>query len=308
MPTKFKLNTGAEIPALGFGTWQDEQAQEDAVTEALKAGYRHIDTARVYLTEKAVGKAIKKSGIPREELFITTKLWNNKHHPDDVAPALQQSLDDLELEFVDLYLIHWPVAWKRGEELFPKKNGNMLLEDIDIVDTYKAMEKLLSTGKVKAIGVSNFSKAEMERLLQNTSVVPAVHQMECHPWLQQREFTAWHRAKGIHVTHYSPLGNQNQLYGEKGSIGKLIDEPILAEIGKQYEKSAAQVTLAWGVTQGHSVLPKSKTPSRIQSNLKGDFRLGPHDMEKIQYINKKLRFNDSSAEFGRDFFTDLEGK
>lgn len=105
------------------------------------------------------------------------------------------------------------------------------------------MEKLLSTGKVKAIGVSNFSKAEMERLLQNTSVVPAVHQMECHPWLQQREFTAWHRGKGIHVTHYSPLGNQNQLYGEKGSIGKLIDEPILAEIGKQYEKSAAQVTL-----------------------------------------------------------------
>lgn len=111
------------------------------------------------------------------------------------------------------------------------------------VQTYKAMEKLLSTGKVRAIGVSNFSKAEMERLLANISVVPAVHQMECHPWLQQRDFTAWHREKGIHVTHYSPFGNQNQYYGEKGSIGKLIDEPILAEIGKQYEKRASQVTL-----------------------------------------------------------------
>ncbi|KAJ5370316.1 oxidoreductase [Penicillium cataractarum] len=287
MPTEFKLNTGAEIPAIGFGTWQDEQAQEDAVTEALKVGYRHIDTARVYLTEKAVGKAIKRSGIPRQELFITTKLWNNKHHPDDVAPALQQSLNDLELDYVDLYLIHWPVAWKRGDELFPKKNGNMILEDIDIVDTYKAMEKLLDTGKVKAIGVSNFSKAEMERLLKETSVVPAVHQMECHPWLQQR---------GISFTD------------RRARLEKLINEPVLAEVGKQYDKSAPQVTLAWGVTQGHSVLPKSKTPSRIQSNLKGDFRLGPRDMEKIRYIDKKLRFNDSSGEFGRDFFTDLEGK
>ncbi|KAJ5160468.1 oxidoreductase [Penicillium canariense] len=307
MTTRFKLNTGAEIPAIGFGTWQDEHAQEDAVVNAIQAGYRHIDTARVYLTEKAVGKAIKKSGVPRKDLFITTKLWNNKHHPDDVASALQQSLSDLELDYVDLYLMHWPVAWKRGEDLFPKQNGNYILENIDIVDTYKAMEALLKTGKVKAIGVSNFSKAEMERLLQNTSVVPAVHQMECHPWLQQNEFTAWHRAKGIHVTHYSPFGNQNALYDDKG-VGKLIDEPILAEIGKQYEKSPAQVALAWGVTQGHSVLPKSKTPSRIKSNLEGDFKLGPHDMEKIQYINKKIRFSDASGEFGREFFTDLEGK
>ncbi|EPS32103.1 putative oxidoreductase [Penicillium oxalicum] len=308
MPTRFKLNTGAEIPAIGFGTWQDEQAQEDAVTEALKAGYRHIDTARVYLTEKAVGKAIKKSGIPRHELFVTTKLWNHQHHPDDVPAALQQSLDDLAMDYVDLYLVHWPVAWKRGEDLFPKKDNNFVLEEIDFVDTYKAMEKLLDTGKVKAIGVSNFSHAEMERLLENTSVVPAVHQMECHPWLQQRSFAAWHRQRGIHITHYSPLGNQNQLYQAKGAVGKLIEEPTLAEIGKQYDKSAPQVTLAWGVTQGHSVLPKSKTPSRIQSNLKGDFRLSPRDMEKIQHLDRKLRFNDSSGDFGRDFFTDLDGK
>jgi alcohol dehydrogenase (NADP+) len=170
------------------------------------------------------------------------------------------------------------------------------------------MEKLLSTGKAKAIGVSNFSKAEMERLIQNTSVVPAVHQLEGHPWLQQRSFVDWHKSKGIHVTHYSPFGNQNEIYSSKAQIGKLIDEPVLAEIGKKYNKSSAQVALAWGVTQGHSVLPKSKTPSRIKANLEGDFHLSDEDMKKIQGIDKKLRFNDSSADFGRDFFTDLEGK
>lgn len=198
-----------------------------------------------------------------------------------------------------------------------------------IIKTYKAMEKLLQTGKTKAIGVSNFSKAEMERLLSEASVIPAVHQMECHPWLQQHAFTDWHREKGIHVTHYSPFGNQNETYGIKGGFGKLIEEPVLVEVGKPYGKSAAQVALgklerlqfsraqnfrltsilvAWGVTQGHSVLPKSKTPSRIKSNLEGDFKLSPQDMEKINGINRKMRFNDSSGEFGRDFFEDLEGK
>ncbi|PYH92113.1 aldo/keto reductase family protein [Aspergillus ellipticus CBS 707.79] len=310
MTTYFKLNTGAEIPAIGFGTWQDAEAQEHAVVDAIKAGYRHIDTARVYGTEKAVGKAIKKAGVSRDQLFVTTKLWNNKHHPDDVAQAVQDSLDDLDLEHIDLFLIHWPVAWKRGSELFPKENGKPAVVDIDYIDTYKALEKQLATGKVKAIGVSNFSKAEMERLLKNTSVVPATHQLESHPWLQQPGFAEWHKSKGIHVTHYSPFGNQNELYSSKEgtTIGKLIEDPVLAEIGTKYNKSAAQVALAWGVTVGHSVLPKSKTPSRIKANLEGDFKLDAEDMKKIQGIDRKLRFNDSSADFGKEFFTDLDGK
>ncbi|KAJ5740806.1 hypothetical protein N7493_000678 [Penicillium malachiteum] len=308
MATKFQLNTGASIPAIGLGTWQDAHAQEEAVLEAIKAGYRHIDTARVYGTEKAVGAAIKKSGVPREELFVTTKLWNNKHHPEDVEPALQDSLDDLGLEYVDLFLMHWPVAWKRGDNLFPKHNGKAAMEDVEVVYTYRAMEKLLKTGKTKAIGVSNFSKAELEKLIDKTTVVPAVHQMECHPWLQQYDFTEWHRQRGIHVTHYSPFGNQNAFYGIKAGFGKLIEEPVLIEIGKPYGKTAAQVTLAWGVSQGHSVLPKSKTPSRIRSNLEGDFKLSPQDMVRVKGINRKVRFNDSSGEFGRDFFEDLEDK
>lgn len=165
----------------------------------------------------------------------------------------------------------------------------------------------------------------MEHLLKNTSVVPAVHQIECHPWLQQTDFVNWHREKGIHITHYSPFGNQNEIYGAK-HLGKLIETPELVEIGKKYGKSGAQVALgmfclhcnlgnmkadcrvAWGVTLGHSVLPKSKTPKRIQDNLQGDFKLSDEDMKKIQSINKKLRFNDSSADFGMEFFKDLEGK
>ncbi|KAJ5489513.1 oxidoreductase [Penicillium diatomitis] len=305
----FKLNTGAEIPALGLGTWQDADAQESAVREALKAGYRHIDTARCYGTEGSVGKGIKASGVPRDQIFVTTKLWNNKHHPDDVGPALQDSLNDLGIEYIDLFLMHWPVAFKRGDEMFPKdKDGDTVTDDIDYVDTYKAMEKLLKTGKVKAIGISNFAKKEVERLIQSTEVVPAVHQMECHPWLQQKTFMDYHKEKGIHVTQYSPFGNQNEIYKAQEKHGKLVDDKTLIEIGKKYGKSSNQVALAWGIAHGRSVIPKSKSPERIAQNFQGVFDLDQADIEAIDKIDKKLRFNDSSDSFGYNFFTDLDGK
>ncbi|KAF2761671.1 Aldo/keto reductase [Pseudovirgaria hyperparasitica] len=308
--TQLKLNTGATIPAVGFGTWQDKEAQEPAVIAALQAGYRHIDTARIYGTEGAVGNAIKHSGVPRSEIFLTTKLWNNKHHPDDVEGALDASLKDLGTDYVDLYLMHWPSAFARSEKSFPKESDGKTnaIADIDYVDTYKAMEKLLQTGKTKAIGVSNFSQAEMERLLKETSVVPAAHQMEMHPWLQQKTFADWHKSKGIHITHYSPFGNQNEIYDSGKNISKLMDDPVLVEIGKAHGKTGAQVALAWGVTKGHSVIPKSKTESRIKSNLEGDFKLSTDDLEKIDGIDKKLRFNDASSGFRYEFFSDLDGK
>ncbi|KAL1306766.1 hypothetical protein AAFC00_005429 [Neodothiora populina] len=306
--TTFKLNTGASIPAIGFGTWQDKEAQEPAVSAALRSGYRHIDTARIYGTEPAVGNAIKKSGVPREEIFVTTKLWNNMHHPDDVEKALDASLKDLGMDSVELYLMHWPSPFARGDSAFPKENGKTKVGETDFVDTYKAMEKVFKSGKAKAIGVSNFSLAELERLIKETSVVPAVHQIECHPYLQQKAFYDWHKSKGIHVTQYSPFGNQNEIYSKGQNMGKLIEDATLVEIGKKYGKSGAQTALAWGITHGRSVIPKSKTESRIKQNLEGDFILEDADLAKIDAIDRKLRFNDPSANFGWDFYSDLNGK
>ena len=276
---------------------------------ALKAGYRHIDTARIYGTEVAVGKAIKKSRIPRSELFITSKLWNNSHHPSDVEAALDASLKDLKTSYLDLYLMHWPSPFARGNNVFPKDaDGKVKPGDSDYIDTYKAMEKCVASGKTRAIGISNFSKAELERLIEGTSIVPAVHQMELHPYLQQVAFVEFHRQKGIHITQYSPFGNQNEIYDVGKGMGKLMEHPLLVEIGEQHGKTGAQVALAWGIANGRSVIPKSKTEERINENFKGDFVLPDEDVKKVDTMDREMRFNDPSESFGREFYKDLSGK
>jgi alcohol dehydrogenase (NADP+) len=174
--------------------------------------------------------------------------------------------------------------------------------------TYKAMEKLVKSGKCKAIGISNFSLSELEKLLKSVSIPPAVHQIEVHPYLTQHSFAAFHKQNDIHITQYSPFGNQNEIYDSGKDIGRLIEDPVLTEIGKKYNKSGAQVALAWGIAHGRSVIPKSKTPSRIKANLEGDFKLDPEDVKKVDGMDKKLRFNDPSGSFGWDFYTDLDGK
>lgn len=253
--TILTLNNGVKVPALGFGTWQDKEAQEDAVYEAIKAGYRHIDTARVYGTEPGVAAGVKKAGVPRSELFIVTKLWNNAHHPDDVEKQLDLSLKDLNTDYVDMWLMHWPSPFARSDQLFPKDGDKTKTGDTDYVDTWKAMEAVYKKGKAKSIGISNFSKAEVERLLSKAEVTPAAHQLEMHPYLVQKSFADFHKQKGILITHYSPFGNQNEIYSKGKELGKLIDDPVLAEIGKKYNKTGAQVALAWGIAKGHCVIP-----------------------------------------------------
>lgn len=297
-----------------------------------------------YGTEPAVGKAIKHSGVPRDQIFVTSKLWNNKHSPADVAQALQDTLNDLGLEYLDLFLMHWPVAFKPGDDMFPSdENGKLVTADIDYVDvsiierqyficiadsfkTYRAMEDLVKSGKTKAIGISNFSQKEVERLLANSTIVPAIHQMELHPWLQQKGFMKFHQQKGIHVTQFSPFGNQNEIYGSREKYGQLVNDNSLIEIGKKYGKTSTQVALGknlptlprfvvfnqfsivWGIAHGRSVIPKSKSPERIIQNFDIDFELDPADIKTIDSIDKKVRFNDASKDFGYELFADLDGK
>ncbi|WP_030378362.1 MULTISPECIES: aldo/keto reductase [unclassified Streptomyces] len=265
------LNNGVEMPQLGFGVWQvaDDEA-ERAVGTALQAGYRSIDTAAIYGNEEGTGRAIASAGLPREELFVTTKLWNADQGYDSTLRAFDTSLKKLGLEYVDLYLIHWPMP-DRG--LF--------------VDTYKAFEKLYEEGRAKAIGVSNFLPEHLTTLLEATSVVPAVNQIELHPHLQQRAAREVHAEQGIATEAWSPLGSG------KG----LLDVPALVAIARKHGRTPAQVVLRWHVQLGNIVIPKSVTPSRIKENIEVfDFSLDDEDLGAISALNEDRRIGSDPAD------------
>ncbi|WP_182902453.1 aldo/keto reductase [Microbispora sp. H10830] len=267
------LNNNVRMPQLGFGLWQvaDDEA-EKAVATALEYGYRSIDTARLYRNEEGVGRALRASGVPREELFVTTKLWNDQHGYDKALRAFDASMRRLGLETLDLYLIHWPA---------PKQDR--------YVETWKALEKLYADGRVRAIGVSNFTVSTLERLLAETDVIPALNQIELHPQFAQRELRGLHAERGIATEAWSPLGQG------KG----LLDLPVLAEIGAKYGKTAAQVVLRWHVQLGNVVIPKSVTPSRIKENIEVfDFALSPEDMVAINGLDEGRRLGPDPATLG----------
>ncbi|KAK1845089.1 aldehyde reductase [Colletotrichum chrysophilum] len=309
------LNTGQILPSIGLETFQDPEEQELSVYTALKNGYRHIDTAHNYGTEEQVGRGIRRSGVSRDEIFITTKLWCNSHHPDDVEPALDDSLRDLGVDYVDLYLMHYPCAFKRGPDFMPiGPDGKMIPDSTDFVDTWKAMEKLLLTGKVKAIGVSNFSQLELERILEECSVLPAIHQTELHPYLQQKRFVDWQESKGIKIMQFSPSGNLNTFYRDvswakdMAQMARLIDHPILHAIAKKHRKSPIQIALAWGVVNGRCVIPKSTIEWQIKENLEADSNpLDEEDLQQIGKMDQQARFNDPTELFGYKLYVGLDG-
>ncbi|KAE8393005.1 hypothetical protein ETB97_002773 [Aspergillus alliaceus] len=299
---KVTLNSGAQIPQLGFGTWQSAPGQVgEAVYQALKAGYRHLDLATIYQNQKEVAAGIKRAyqdipGLKREDLFITSKLWNSQHHPDVVEKALDECLAELELEYLDLYLVHWPVAFKTGSELFPLienssvEGGDVIIDDsISIVDTWKAMTKLPKS-KARAVGVSNHKVEHLEAIIKATGVVPAANQIERHPLLQSPALIKYCQEKNIHVTAYSAFGNN--MIGEPLLVTRPEVKEVADEVSKRLGKpvTPAQVILAWSQLGGHSVIPKSVTASRIVENFQ-EVELTPEESAKITALGNERRYN-----------------
>jgi 2,5-diketo-D-gluconate reductase A len=266
------LDNGVEIPQLGLGVWQVEEAiVADVVTSAFETGYRHIDTAAAYRNEAGVGRAIAASGLPRDELFITTKLQNSDQGYDSTLAAFDKSIDQLGLEYVDLYLIHW-----------------QCLKKDKYVDTWKAFEQLYADKRVRAIGVSNFHEPALRRIFEETTIRPAVNQIELHPALPQDGLRAFNAENDIVTEAWSPLAS-----------GELIDNAALKAIGAKYGKSAAQVMIRWHLQLGNVVIPKSKTASRITENFEVfDFRLDNDDMATIADLETGIRTGGDPDIFG----------
>jgi diketogulonate reductase-like aldo/keto reductase len=257
------LNNDVVIPQLGFGVWQvPSEGTAKAVRTALDSGYRSIDTAAAYRNEAGVGEAIRSSGLPRQDLFVTTKLWNSDQGYDPALRAFDASLGELGLDYVDLYLIHWPL---------PKRDN--------YVDTWRALEKLHADGRVRAVGVSNFQVPHLRRLLDETEIVPAVNQVELHPNLQQAALREFHAEHGIVTEAWSPLAQ-----------GALLSEVIVTSLAAKYGKSPAQIVLRWHLQLGNVVIPKSVTPSRIAENIDVfDFELADDDMTVISELDMGTR-------------------
>jgi alcohol dehydrogenase (NADP+) len=307
---KIKLRSGAEVPAIGLGTWKSAPGEvKDAVKIALKSGYQHIDCAAVYQNEKEVGEAFaesfKSDHINREDVWITSKLWNTAHKKEDVIPALKQTLSDLQLEYLDLYLMHWPVAFRPDLKGFPENNEDFLsLEEVPIIETWEAMLEAKKQGLVKHVGVSNFSSKKLNDLLSKTDDAPEMNQVELHPYLHQEELLDFCKNNNIALTAYSPLGSSDRTPQMKAeNEPSLLDNDVVKQIADKHKVSVAQVLIKWSVDRGTAVIPKSTNEGRIKENLASEnVALTQEDMDALKSLDKHFRYVNGK------FFETSDGK
>lgn len=297
-----KFSNGDAMPMFGLGTWKSAPGEVyAAVKTAIGLGYRHIDCAAIYGNEAEIGRALAEvfaaGEVKRGDLWVTSKLWNDAHAPGDVLPALKKTLADLRLEYLDLYLVHWPIAHPRGV-LYPRKGEELIaLDRMPLADTWAAMEPAVDAGLVRHLGVSNFSAVKLRALHAGARVKPVVDQVELHPYLQQPELLAACAALGVHATAYSPLGS-----GDRSAGLKAADEPVLlqdatiAAIAGEHGVSAAQVLIAWAIRRGTSVIPKSVDPRRLADNLAAtELQLTDDDMRRIAGLERRRRYLDGKV-------------